>query len=107
MLALEHRHDIVEDVVALTFDDSPSPWTGSILDLLAAHEGHATFFGSTVWLPLTVAARHCVASSRQARRSSANGSEPDSRFANRIAKPSARRLPRPDGCRSAASRTSP
>jgi peptidoglycan/xylan/chitin deacetylase (PgdA/CDA1 family) len=41
---LEHRHDIREGVVALTFDDGPSPWTGPILDLLAAHDGHATFF---------------------------------------------------------------
>jgi peptidoglycan/xylan/chitin deacetylase (PgdA/CDA1 family) len=41
---LEHRHDIADDVVALTFDDGPSRWTGEILDLLARHEGHATFF---------------------------------------------------------------
>jgi peptidoglycan/xylan/chitin deacetylase (PgdA/CDA1 family) len=41
---LEHRHGIRDDVVALTFDDGPSPWTGPILDLLAAHESHATFF---------------------------------------------------------------
>ena len=45
MSVLEHRHGIRDDVVALTFDDGPSPWTGPILDLLAAHEGHATFFG--------------------------------------------------------------
>jgi peptidoglycan/xylan/chitin deacetylase (PgdA/CDA1 family) len=44
MSVLEHRHDIGDDVVALTFDDGPSPWTGLILDLLAAHQGHATFF---------------------------------------------------------------
>ena len=44
MAVLEHRHDIGADVVALTFDDGPSPWTASILDLLAAHESHATFF---------------------------------------------------------------
>jgi peptidoglycan/xylan/chitin deacetylase (PgdA/CDA1 family) len=44
MAALEHRHDIGESIVALTFDDGPSSWTGQILDLLAAHEGHATFF---------------------------------------------------------------
>jgi peptidoglycan/xylan/chitin deacetylase (PgdA/CDA1 family) len=44
MAALEHRHDIGEDVVALTFDDGPSPWTEQILDLLAAHQAHATFF---------------------------------------------------------------
>lgn len=41
---LEHRHDVGDDVVALTFDDGPSPWTGPILDLLAAHGGQATFF---------------------------------------------------------------
>jgi peptidoglycan-N-acetylglucosamine deacetylase len=41
---LEHRHDIVDGVVALTFDDGPSRWTGEMLDLLAAHDGHATFF---------------------------------------------------------------
>jgi peptidoglycan/xylan/chitin deacetylase (PgdA/CDA1 family) len=44
MSVLEHRYGIHDDVVALTFDDGPSPWTGPILDLLAAHEGHATFF---------------------------------------------------------------
>jgi peptidoglycan/xylan/chitin deacetylase (PgdA/CDA1 family) len=44
MPVLEHRHDVGEDVVALTFDDGPSPWTGPILDLLAAHKGHGTFF---------------------------------------------------------------
>ena len=44
MSVLEHRHDIRDDVFALTFDDGPSPWTGPILELLAAHEGHATFF---------------------------------------------------------------
>ena len=44
MSVLEHRHGIRDDVVALTFDDGPSPWTGPILDLLAEHESHATFF---------------------------------------------------------------
>ena len=44
MSVLEHRHGIRDDVVALTFDDGPSPWTGPILDLLAAHQSHATFF---------------------------------------------------------------
>jgi len=44
MSVVEHRHGIRDDVVALTFDDGPSPWTGPILDLLAAHKGHATFF---------------------------------------------------------------
>ena len=30
--------------VALTFDDGPSEWTASILDLMAEHGTHATFF---------------------------------------------------------------
>ncbi len=30
--------------VALTFDDGPSVWTVPILDLLAEHDAHATFF---------------------------------------------------------------
>ena len=30
--------------IALTFDDGPSEWTSAILDLLDAHEAHATFF---------------------------------------------------------------
>jgi peptidoglycan-N-acetylglucosamine deacetylase len=30
--------------VALTFDDGPGEWTGPILDLLAEHGAHATFF---------------------------------------------------------------
>lgn len=30
--------------VSLTFDDGPSTWTEAILDLLAAHDAHATFF---------------------------------------------------------------
>lgn len=30
--------------VALTFDDGPSRWTPALLDALAAHLGHATFF---------------------------------------------------------------
>jgi peptidoglycan/xylan/chitin deacetylase (PgdA/CDA1 family) len=30
--------------IALTFDDGPSQWTPPILDLLAAHDAHATFF---------------------------------------------------------------
>jgi peptidoglycan/xylan/chitin deacetylase (PgdA/CDA1 family) len=31
-------------VVALSFDDGPSEWTGAILDLLRRHEAKATFF---------------------------------------------------------------
>ncbi len=30
--------------IALTLDDGPSKWTGPILDLLAEHNAHATFF---------------------------------------------------------------
>lgn len=30
--------------VALTFDDGPSEWTPAVLDVLAAHHVHATFF---------------------------------------------------------------
>jgi peptidoglycan/xylan/chitin deacetylase (PgdA/CDA1 family) len=30
--------------LALTFDDGPGPWTAPILDLLKAHDAHATFF---------------------------------------------------------------
>jgi peptidoglycan-N-acetylglucosamine deacetylase len=41
---LEHRHDVGEGLVALTFDDGPSVWTEQILDLLAAHDAQATFF---------------------------------------------------------------
>lgn len=33
MAALEHRDDIGEDVVTLTFDDGPSPWTDPILEI--------------------------------------------------------------------------
>lgn len=31
-------------VIALTFDDGPGDWTPAILDLLAQHAAHATFF---------------------------------------------------------------
>src|SRR5262245_44013184 len=41
---VESRHGVTDGVVALTFDDGPSPWSGAILDLLAAHGGRATFF---------------------------------------------------------------
>lgn len=44
MPVLEHCHDVADGVVALTFDDGPSEWTPQILDLLAGHGGHATFF---------------------------------------------------------------
>jgi peptidoglycan/xylan/chitin deacetylase (PgdA/CDA1 family) len=44
MAALEHRYDVTDGVVALTFDDGPSEWTLQILELLAEHDGRATFF---------------------------------------------------------------
>lgn len=44
MSVLENRHDLEEGLVALTFDDGPSEWTGRILDLLAGHGGRGTFF---------------------------------------------------------------
>lgn len=33
-----------DKLVALTFDDGPSIWTSDLLDLLAKHDAHATFF---------------------------------------------------------------
>jgi peptidoglycan/xylan/chitin deacetylase (PgdA/CDA1 family) len=33
-----------KSILALTFDDGPSEWTPSILDLLAEHDARATFF---------------------------------------------------------------
>jgi peptidoglycan/xylan/chitin deacetylase (PgdA/CDA1 family) len=33
-----------KSVIALTFDDGPSTWTASVLDLLAEHGARATFF---------------------------------------------------------------
>ncbi len=41
---IRDRHGIETRVVALTFDDGPSPWTAQILDRLQANSGHATFF---------------------------------------------------------------
>jgi hypothetical protein len=41
---IEGRDDIREPIVALTFDDGPSEWTGPILQHLADHGGHGTFF---------------------------------------------------------------
>jgi peptidoglycan/xylan/chitin deacetylase (PgdA/CDA1 family) len=37
-------HSSEQSVLALTFDDGPSDWTSSILDLLAEHDARATFF---------------------------------------------------------------
>jgi peptidoglycan-N-acetylglucosamine deacetylase len=41
---VEARHGISEPVVALTFDDGPSPWTDPIVDALERHGGRGTFF---------------------------------------------------------------
>ncbi len=38
------RRGIADPVVALTFDDGPSPWTLPIADHLERHGGHGTFF---------------------------------------------------------------
>lgn len=35
---------LVQKCIALTFDDGPSPYTGQLLDDLAAHDAKATFF---------------------------------------------------------------
>jgi len=43
-MTIEGRDDIREPIVALTFDDGPSEWTGQILQHLAKHDGHGTFF---------------------------------------------------------------
>jgi peptidoglycan-N-acetylglucosamine deacetylase len=40
----DRPRDADTPLVALTFDDGPSPWTDPILDHLARHGGHATFF---------------------------------------------------------------
>ena len=42
--ARKRRHDVSTARVALTFDDGPSEWTEPILDILAEHDAHATFF---------------------------------------------------------------
>jgi peptidoglycan-N-acetylglucosamine deacetylase len=66
MPALEHRYEVEDGVVALTFDDGPSEWTLQILELLTLHSGHATFF-----------ALGCLASERSdtLRQTLAQGSE--------------------------------
>jgi peptidoglycan/xylan/chitin deacetylase (PgdA/CDA1 family) len=38
------REDLERRALALTFDDGPSRWTPTVLDLLAGHEARATFF---------------------------------------------------------------
>jgi peptidoglycan/xylan/chitin deacetylase (PgdA/CDA1 family) len=48
--------------IGLSFDDGPSRWTAPILDLLAAHSAHATFFlvGSTAQRSPEMVQRICV-----------------------------------------------
>jgi peptidoglycan-N-acetylglucosamine deacetylase len=41
---IERRDDLTEPLVALSFDDGPSPQTPAVLDLFAEHGGHGTFF---------------------------------------------------------------
>ena len=41
---MSSRQSADKSVLALTFDDGPSPWTIEILDLLAEHGARATFF---------------------------------------------------------------
>ena len=43
-MTVDQQRDITAPLVALTFDDGPSVWTEPILDHLARHDGHATFF---------------------------------------------------------------
>jgi peptidoglycan/xylan/chitin deacetylase (PgdA/CDA1 family) len=55
-------HDVRGNVVALTFDDGPSVWSEQILDLLAAHDAHATFFvlGAAITAETRATARRIV-----------------------------------------------
>lgn len=44
-LGIHWRVDTTEPVIALSFDDGPTPaYTGAVLDALAAHDARATFF---------------------------------------------------------------
>ncbi|MGD0166694.1 MAG: polysaccharide deacetylase family protein [Gaiellaceae bacterium] len=47
---MESGRSAERDALALSFDDGPSEWTPSILDLLAEHSARATFFvlGSSI-----------------------------------------------------------
>jgi peptidoglycan/xylan/chitin deacetylase (PgdA/CDA1 family) len=51
--AVESCEGIGEPLYSLTFDDGPSDWTEAVLDELAAHDAHATFFvlGAAVVTP--------------------------------------------------------
>ena len=44
MELVEARRGIADRVVALTFDDGPSPWTEPIAEQLERHGGRGTFF---------------------------------------------------------------
>ena len=44
LTGMSPRRSTEKSVLALTFDDGPSPWTIEILDLLAEHGARATFF---------------------------------------------------------------
>jgi len=44
MSIVRSRDGLHEPLVALTFDDGPSPQTPDILDLLREHHGRGTFF---------------------------------------------------------------
>ena len=44
MEPVEARRGIADRVVALTFDDGPSPWTEPIAEALERHGGRGTFF---------------------------------------------------------------
>jgi peptidoglycan/xylan/chitin deacetylase (PgdA/CDA1 family) len=44
MELVEARRGIAARVVALTFDDGPSPWTEPIAEQLERHGGRGTFF---------------------------------------------------------------
>src|SRR5262245_55835619 len=44
MHRVEARHDTASPVVALTFDDGPSPWTIPIAEALERHGSRGTFF---------------------------------------------------------------
>jgi peptidoglycan-N-acetylglucosamine deacetylase len=50
VVIVRERLGLAAKLIALTFDDGPSEWTEPILDLLARHGAHATFFvvGSAV-----------------------------------------------------------
>ena len=41
---IQPRRGIAAPVVALTFDDGPSPWTEPIAEHLERHGGRGTFF---------------------------------------------------------------